>query len=126
MVTQRWTLAFAGVVFSWMTTAAMWQNFRARLPFLFDPWSERLPPPPTVLHGMVAITAAQEVMAIVTAILVAAVGVERQWFGITIAYGVTAIGVASVLTVWLKRRGVQARTVWRWSDAPAGWRACAG
>ena len=30
-------LAVTGVVYSWVTAAAMWQNFRARLPFLFDP-----------------------------------------------------------------------------------------
>src|SRR5262249_20435386 len=44
---QNWHLATTGVVFSWLTAAAMWQNFRARLPFLYDPWSEQLPPPPT-------------------------------------------------------------------------------
>ncbi|MET0554677.1 MAG: CPBP family intramembrane glutamic endopeptidase [Vicinamibacteria bacterium] len=121
VVTQRWTLALAGVVFSWMTAAAMWQNLRARLPFLFDPWSERLPQPPTVTHGMISISAAQEVMAILTAFLVAGLGIERMWFGMTMAYGVTSFGVAWVLAVWLARRGVRARTIWRWADTPAGW-----
>jgi membrane protease YdiL (CAAX protease family) len=118
VVTQRWTLAVAGVVFSWMTAAALWQNFRARLPFLFDPWSERLPPPPTVLHGMVAISAAQEVMAITTGVLVAFVGPDHLWFAISIAYGVAAVGVASVLSGWLARRGVEASALWRWSEGP--------
>ncbi|HET9317390.1 MAG TPA: hypothetical protein VFQ51_17495, partial [Vicinamibacteria bacterium] len=91
VVTQRWSLACAGVVYSWMTSAALWQNFRARLPFLFDPWSERLPTPPTVLHGMVAISAAQEVMAIMTGVLVAVVGTDHVWFAISMAYGVAAV-----------------------------------
>jgi membrane protease YdiL (CAAX protease family) len=126
VATQRWTLACAGVVFSWMTSAAMWQNFRARLPFLFDPWSERLPPPPTVLHGMVAISAAQELMAFTTVFLVMLVGPDRLWFALTLAYGLAAIVVAWVLTVWLARRGVRAGSVWRWSEAPAGWNRLLG
>ena len=44
----RWELAVVGIVYSWLTAAAMWENFRARLPFLFDPWSEEVPPPPTL------------------------------------------------------------------------------
>jgi membrane protease YdiL (CAAX protease family) len=126
VISQRWTLAFAGVVFSWMTAAAMWQNLRARLPFLFDPWSERLPTPPTVLHGMVALSATQEAMAIVTLILVLLVGPDHLWFAITIAYGVAAIGVAWAFTLWLAGRGVRARTIWRWSEAPPGRRRLLG
>lgn len=126
VATQRWTLACAGVVFSWMTSAAMWQNLRARLPFLFDPWSERLPPPPTVLHGMVAISAAQEVMALATVFLLLVVGPDHLWVAMTIAYGLAAIVVAWVLTVWLARRGVRARSIWRWSDAPIERRRLAG
>jgi hypothetical protein len=45
VVTQQWQLAIMGIVYSYMTAAAMWQNLRARLPYLFDPWSETLPPP---------------------------------------------------------------------------------
>lgn len=126
VLTHQWTLAVAGVVFSWMTAAAFWQNFRARLPFLFDPWSERVPPPPTVLHGMVAISAAQEVMALLIGILVVAVGTERLWFAISIAYGFAAILVAAVLAGWLSRRGVEPRSLWRWSDVPIAWRSLLG
>ena len=61
ILTQRWPIALAGVVYSWLTAAALWQNFRARLPYLFDPWSERLPPPPTLMHAMIAISAMTEV-----------------------------------------------------------------
>jgi membrane protease YdiL (CAAX protease family) len=126
VLSQRWTLACAGVVFSWMTSAALWQNFRARLPFLFDPWSERLPPPPTVLHGMVAISIAQEVLAVGTGIAVAVVGAQRQWFAISIAYGLAATSVGIGLTLWLARRGVRASAVWRWSEAPIGSRRALG
>ena len=53
IMTQQWSLAIAGVVYSTLTAAAMWQNFRFRLPFLFDPWSETAPPPPTLLNAMI-------------------------------------------------------------------------
>ena len=37
--TQQWHLAIVGIVYSWITAAAMWENLRARLPYLYDPWS---------------------------------------------------------------------------------------
>ena len=40
--TQQWHIAIMGIVYSYITAAAMWQNFRARLPYLYDPWSEQL------------------------------------------------------------------------------------
>ncbi len=46
VVTRQWNLAIVGIVFSWITAAAMWQNLRARLPYLYDPWSETLLPQP--------------------------------------------------------------------------------
>ena len=36
-------LAILGIVFSILSAAALWQHLRARLPFLFDPWSEKVP-----------------------------------------------------------------------------------
>jgi len=29
--TQQWHVAVMGIVYSWITAAAIWQNFRARL-----------------------------------------------------------------------------------------------
>jgi hypothetical protein len=37
VVTQQWYVAVMGIVYSYLTAAAMWQNLRARLPYLFDP-----------------------------------------------------------------------------------------
>jgi len=47
VLTQQGAVAFTGIVYSAVTAAAMWQNLRARLPYLYDPWSERLPAAPT-------------------------------------------------------------------------------
>ena len=68
--TRQWHLAVIGVVYSWITAAAMWQNFRARLPYLYDPWAEKMPPAPTVMHGMIAISVLVEVGAIFTGIFI--------------------------------------------------------
>ena len=58
--TRHWEVAVAGIVYSTASAAAMWESFRARLPYLYDPWSERLPPPPTLMHAMIAIAALVE------------------------------------------------------------------
>lgn len=73
VVTQRWQIAISGIVYSWVTAAAMWQNFRARLPFLFDPWSEKVPPPPTLMHAMIAISILAEGGAVVTGMIIVSV-----------------------------------------------------
>ncbi len=124
VITQNWHLAALGVVFSCVTAAAMWQNFRARLPFLFDPWSEKLPPPPTLMHAMVAITAMIEGQALIFVFL-AAIPMALQgqlsegthWVVQALAYGITA-----VLTWWFTRRflsraGVPSRQIWRWAES---------
>jgi membrane protease YdiL (CAAX protease family) len=116
---QRWELAVIGIVYSWLTAAAMWENFRARLPFLFDPWSEKVPPPPTLMHAMIAISVLVEGGAIVTGICIAlfsdlgdaAIAVSQ-----TIAFGVVAILVSVVVAGMLESRGVPPKKVWCWSS----------
>lgn len=78
VLTKQWHLAILGVVFSYQTAAAMWQNFRARLPYLYDSWSEQPPAPPTLMHAMVAISAMLEVTSILTA-LIAALWANGIW-----------------------------------------------
>ena len=116
VLTQQWSLAVVGVVYSWITAAAMWQNFRARLPFLYDPWSERLPRPPTLMHAMVAISAMLEVMAVVIGLMVIATGPEQRETGQAIGYAVTALITWIVMNNWLGARGVPARQVWTWHE----------
>ena len=74
---RQWALAVTGIVYSFVTAAAMWQNFRARLPYFYDPWSETLPQPPTLMHAMIAISVLVESGAIVTGIA-AVFGPERM------------------------------------------------
>jgi membrane protease YdiL (CAAX protease family) len=120
VLTQQWPLAVVGIVYSYITAAAMWENFRARLPYLYDPWSEKLPPPPTLMNAMIAISILVEGGAVVTGILaVAGSGniAVAQAFG----YGVCAIAVSVGMTKFLSERGVPPRKVWRWkAAAPQG------
>lgn len=114
---QRWELAVVGIVYSWLTAAAMWENFRARLPFLFDPWSEKVPPPPTLMHAMIAISVLVEGGAVLTGICVAffsylgeaAIAVSQA-----LAFGAAAIAVSFVVAVMLENRDVPPRKVWCW------------
>ena len=124
----QWYLAVTGVVYAWITAAALWQNFRERLPFLFDRWSETLPPPPTVTHAMVAIMAMLECVAVATAVMTAFVGPARIWFARSLAYGITGLLSWIITRSWLSRREVPNRAVWRWEnpDAGAGVRPGAG
>src|SRR6266511_3913649 len=104
IVTQRWQIAIMGIVYSWLTAAALWQNFRARLPFLYDPWSEKPPPPPTLMHAMVAVTAMVEGIACVR-ILLLVFRIENIWAAQTIAYTAAAGITCYVMLGWLYEQG---------------------
>jgi membrane protease YdiL (CAAX protease family) len=118
ILTQQWHVAIMGIVYSYMTAAAMWQNFRARLPYLYDPWSEELPPAPTLMHAMIVISILVEGGAVVTGILVAAMGRENIAMAQALSYGICAVIVSLGTANFLNGRGVTAREVWRWEVAP--------
>lgn len=117
VLSGTWHVAVLGVVYSALTAAAMWQNFRARLPFLFDPWSETLPPAPSLMHAMIGIAAMVEVVALATGITVGVAGMEWLWVARTLAYA--AVGAVAWVAMgrFLRRRGVPAREIWNWPRA---------
>lgn len=114
---QQWHLAVIGIVYSYITSAAMWQNFRARLPYLYDPWSEKLPPAPTLMHAMIAISIMVDVGAVFTGMLSLGTGREGIALAQAISYGVTAVGVSLGMTSFLGDRGVSVRDVLDWPTA---------
>ena len=118
VLTQQWHIAVMGIVYSWITAAAIWQNFRARLPFLFDPWSEKLPPPPTAMHAMVAISLLVEGGAILSALLLLIVGRNQIAVARAMGYAICSVLVAFGTTHFLSNRHVDPHVVWNWSDAP--------
>jgi membrane protease YdiL (CAAX protease family) len=117
VITRNWHLAALGVMFSTLTSAAMWQNFRERLPCLFDPDSERLPPAPTLMHAMIAITAMVDGMGVVALPIMLGVGAEGRWAAQVAAYGITALATWVVASNFLEGRGVTPKDIWIW---PAG------
>jgi Type II CAAX prenyl endopeptidase Rce1-like len=114
ILTQQWHIAIMGIVYSYVTAAAMWENFRARLPYLYDPWSEKLPPPPTLMHAMVAISILVEAGAVVTGIFLAIAGRENLAVAQAMSYGICSVIVSIGLSEFLGNRGVLPRDVWRW------------
>jgi membrane protease YdiL (CAAX protease family) len=114
IASQQWYLAVTGVVYSWVTAAAMWQNFRERLPYLFDPWSERLPRPPTLMHAMVAILAMMEVVSMASAFTIGAGATQYLWMVLAITYATVGLLTWAVMRRWLINRDVPDREIWSW------------
>jgi membrane protease YdiL (CAAX protease family) len=117
VITQQWHLAIVGIVFSYITAAAMWQNFRARLPYLYDPWSEQLPPPPTAMHAMVAISVMLEVTSILTMIIAAFGGKDNLGIAMLFGYGISSVVVSFFTMKFLYERNVPPSRIFNW---PAG------
>jgi membrane protease YdiL (CAAX protease family) len=117
VLTQQWPIAVIGIVYSYMTAAAMWENFRAHLPYLYDPWSEKLPPPPTLMHAMIAISLLVEGGAVLTGMMSALAGREYIAIAQAMSYGICAIVVSVGVSTFLSGRGVSAREVWSWHAA---------
>jgi membrane protease YdiL (CAAX protease family) len=120
ILTQQWHIAIMGIVYSYMTAAAMWENFRARLPYLYDPWSEKLPPPPTLMHAMIAISILVEAGAVVAGIFLGLFGREYLAIAQALSYGICSVVVSVGMAQFLSHRGVLSRDVWRWPiNAPS-------
>ena len=117
VLTQQWHIAVMGIVYSFITAAAMWESFRARLPYLYDPWSEKLPPPPTLLHAMVAISILVEGGAVIAGVLLVVAGRDNLAAVQAIAYAVCAVMISIGTTIFLSNRYVEAHNVWNWTGA---------
>ena len=111
-----WHIAVMGIVYSYITAAAMWQNFRARLPYLYDPWSEEIPPPPTLMHAMIAISILVEGGAVLTGIFLGIFGRENIAIAQAMSYGISAVVVSFGMSRFLAHRDVYGRDVWSWRE----------
>lgn len=115
VMTQSWHTAILGVVVSALTAAAMWQNLRARLPFIYDPWSEKLPQAPSLMHSMIGVTIMVEVMAVITGIALGVGGLDALWKARAIAYGLVGLAAWGVMAGFLNGRGVSQKDIWQWN-----------
>jgi membrane protease YdiL (CAAX protease family) len=127
VLSQQWHIAVMGIVYSYITAAAMWQNFRARLPYLYDPWSEKLPSPPTLMHAMVAISILVEGGAVFTGIIAAFAGRENIAVAQAISYAICSVVVSLGVAHFLSERDVSTKDVWHWplsglaKEKPRAW-----
>jgi membrane protease YdiL (CAAX protease family) len=117
--TQQWHLAVIGIVYSYLTAAAMWQNFRARLPFLYDPWSERLPQAPTLMHAMIAISILVEAGAVLIVPVMFFIQGGREAIAAVqvVTYGLGAAAVCFGVSEFLAGRGISFWDLWTWPNA---------
>lgn len=126
ILTQQWNLAIVGIVYSFITAAAMWQNFRARLPYLYDPWSEVLPPAPTLMHAMVAISILVEAAAVISGVALGVLGRDNLAIARAMGYAICSIAVSIGTWNFLRNRNVTLADVWTWhasETAPGAWLA---
>ncbi len=127
VLTRQWPLAIVGIVYSTITAAAMWQNFRARLPFLYDPWSEPLPEAPSLMHAMIAISVLVEGGAVLAGALLF-VGPDSIALTRTMTYAACAAATSLGVAKFLAMRGVSQMEIWFWYHAdrerqlPRSWR----
>lgn len=117
VLTRQWPLAVAGIVYAEITSVAMWQNFRARLPYLLDPWSERLPRPPTLMHAMIAISVLVEGSAALFGLGLLVFSRDQVAAGRALAYGLSALIVSLVVARFLFKRHVPQSDIWMWRTA---------
>lgn len=114
IVTAQWQLAIVGIVYSFITAAAIWQNFRARLPYLYDPWSEKLPPPPTAMHAMISVSIFLEASALLSSIFLAFAGRNNLAPAQAISYALSAVVISLLVSNFLSGRGVRPQQIWCW------------
>jgi membrane protease YdiL (CAAX protease family) len=119
VMSQSWHVAIIGIVFSSLVAVAMWQGLRARLPYLFDVWSEQRVPAPSLLHATVSIALLSECIGLVTGIAFAAGGPSGLWVARALSYGLVGGLACLVMQSFLAGRDVSLRDIIRWSgDAP--------
>jgi len=114
IVTGQWQLAIIGIVYSYLTAAAMWQNFRARLPYLYDLWSEKLPPPPTLMHAMISVSILVEVSALLSIPFLLIAGHENLAMAQAMGYAISAVIVSLLVSNFLRGRDVRPQDIWCW------------
>jgi len=95
----------------------MWQNFRFRLPFLFDPWSETAPPPPTLLNAMVSISVMIEAASLVAALATAVLGRDRAAVITAASYGACALIVCTGVIYFLRSKDVSLAGIVQWGTS---------
>jgi membrane protease YdiL (CAAX protease family) len=104
--TMQWQLAIAAIAMNWVFAGALWQNFRVRLAYLFDPESEPQLRPPTILSSVLAIVGLLEGGAVISIPFLMAFGGDAASFARMMGYGFAAVVVCACVIFWNKKRFV--------------------
>jgi membrane protease YdiL (CAAX protease family) len=115
VITGSWHVAIMGIVFSSLVAVAMWQNLRARLPYLFDRWSEQPVPAPSLLHATVGIALLVECIAVFTGLAGALGGASGLWLARALGYGIAGLFGCVFMQSFLSGRGVDVNDILTWA-----------
>jgi membrane protease YdiL (CAAX protease family) len=97
LYTAQWHLAIAAIAFNWVFAGALWQSFRARLAYLFDPESRPAIRPPTVLGSLIAVVALLEVGTLCSLPFLLILGKEAAHYAQALGYGLAAVVICAVV-----------------------------
>ncbi len=91
-------------------------EFSGRLPYLYDPWSEPLPPAPSLMHAMIAISALVEGGAVLLGAVLIWSGRQNLAVAQGLIFGLGGVAVSLIMVNFLRKRGVKLADVWLWRD----------
>jgi membrane protease YdiL (CAAX protease family) len=102
----QWSLAMAAIAMNWVFAGALWQGFRQRLMYLFDPDSQPAVRPPTILSSVIASVGMMELGVVLSIPLLMFAGKELLSFAHTMGYGVAAALVCLAVWRWHRKHDV--------------------
>jgi membrane protease YdiL (CAAX protease family) len=107
----NWQAALLGLTLNWVLAGALWQAFRARLPYLFDPQSQPAVRPPTILSSVLAILGMQELGIIFSIPLLFLLDPGGASFAMVLGYGVAGALVCFVVWRYHQKHNVSLRDI---------------
>jgi len=102
----QWSLAMAAIAMNWVFAGALWQGFRQRLMYLFDPDSQPAVRPPTILSSVIASVGVMELGVVLSIPLLLASGEGSLPFARAMGYGVAAALVSLAVWRWHRKQDV--------------------
>jgi len=102
----QWSLAIAAIAMNWVFAGALWQGFRQRLIYLFDPDSQPTVRPPTILSSVIACVGMMELGVVLSIPLLIGAGKESLPFARAMGYGAAAVLVSLAVWRWHRNRDV--------------------
>ncbi len=113
----NWQIALLGLALNWVLAGALWQAFRARLPFMFDPQSQPAVRPPTILSSVLAVLGMQEFGVICSIPFLLMLGEGGLPFATTAGYGLAGALVCLLVWNYHQKHSVNLRDIIYLSDA---------